>query len=68
MNDSKLISIDDDSLDQVAGGTFGLLGALLCAPVKLVGGLVSALLGGICAPAPSCPPPPPPSCRPRRGC
>ena len=67
MNDNNLVSIDDDSLEQVAGG-FGFLGALIIKPVAIVTGLVSALLGGghnHCAPA--CPPPPP-ACRPRKGC
>ena len=66
MNDNNLVSIDDDSLEQVAGG-FGILGALILKPVALVTGVVSALLGGYCAPTPACPPPPP-SCRPRKGC
>ena len=66
MNDNNLVSIDDDSLEQVAGG-FGILGALILKPVALVTGVVSALLGAYCAPTAACPPPPP-SCRPRKGC
>ncbi|MET0339941.1 MAG: hypothetical protein ABW252_03025 [Polyangiales bacterium] len=67
MNDSKLITIDDDSLDQVSGGTFGLLGALVAVPFKIVGGLLGGLFGGgYCAPQPpACPPPRP---RPPKGC
>lgn len=68
MNDSKLITIDDESLEQVSGGTLGLLFCVVAAPLKIVGGLLSGLgglLGGACAPACE----PAPSCRPpRRGC
>jgi len=67
MNDNNLISIDDDSLEQVAG-SFGFLSALLCKPVAIVTGLFSALLGG-CAPAQQyCAPPPANNCRQRRSC
>lgn len=58
MNDSKLITIDDDTLEQVSGGTFGLLGAIVAVPFKIVGGLLGGLFGGYCAPQPpACPPP-----------
>ena len=67
MNDNNLVSIDDDSLEQVAGG-FGFLGALIIKPIALVTGLVSALLGGHGHGHNDCAPPPPPSCRPRKGC
>ena len=67
MNDSKLITIDDESLEQVSGGTLGLILGLVAVPLKIVGGLLGGLLGGgYCAPQPSCPPPP---CKPvKRGC
>jgi hypothetical protein len=52
MNQKELISIDDASLEHVAGG-FGIISCLVVKPLKLVGGLVQGtfnLLFGGCKP------------------
>lgn len=51
MNQKELISIDDDSLEHVAGG-FGILSCLIAKPLQIVGGVVHGalnLLFGGCA-------------------
>jgi hypothetical protein len=43
MNQKELIAIDDDSLEQVAGG-FGILSCLVAKPLQLVGSVVHGAL------------------------
>ena len=64
MNDQKLISIDDDSLENVAGG-FGLLSCLIVKPVAIVANLLSSLF---CAPVKHCAPKYDDCAPKRRGC
>jgi len=67
MNDNKLISIDDDALENVAGGCV-LLSCLIAKPVAIVTTLLSSLFS--CAPAKSACAPRYDSCAPKRshGC